>query len=267
MKNLHLPILEQGAFLTGYLHSIYPEDMPDAVRRPCVLICPGGAYEFVSVREEDPPAMFFFSRGYHVFLLHYSVAPHSAGFQPLRELSAATETLRLHAKEWGILPDQIAVLGFSAGGHLAGSLAVHWNCPQLQKEFPEGRNRPNAAVLCYPVITAGEFAHRASIVNVSGSQEPGEAWDFWSLEKHVSPDTPPTFLWHTVTDAGVPVENSLLFAAALQKARVPFECHLFAEGIHGLSTCSREVGTPNPGCRPWLELCVKWLNHLFSFEE
>lgn len=267
MKLLQRPILEKGAYLTCYLHDIEPEDMPERTRRPALVICPGGAYEFISVREEDPPALFFFSRGYTVFLLHYSVAPDCGNFQPLRELSQAVADIRSHADEWGLFPDQIAVLGFSAGGHLAGSLAVHWNCPRLREEFPGEINRPNAAVLCYPVITAGEFAHRTSIVHVSGSEEAGPQWDFWSLEKHVSANTPPVFLWHTVTDDAVPVENSMLFALALQKQHIPFECHLFEKGTHGLSTCSREVGTPNEGCRPWLELSLRWLNGRFGFCE
>ena len=270
MELIRMPILENGAQLTAYLHNTYPDEMPNRVKRPAVLICPGGAYRFVSRREFDPPAMAFFSKGYHVFVLDYSVVPQElSAMLPLREISTAMATIRrkVQAGEWDVLPDQIAVLGFSAGGHLAASLSVYWNHPDLLRSLSiqPGENKPNAAILCYPVITSGPFAHRDSIVNISGSREPGEEWDFWSLENHVSQDTPPTFLWHTVTDPAVPVENSMLYAAALQKQHIPFECHLFAEGDHGLSLCNEEVNTVNVACQPWIDLALCWLGNRFSF--
>ena len=270
MEIIRLPVLEAGARLTAYLHDNCPDELPNRLKRPALVICPGGGYEFLSRREFDPPAMAFFSRGYQVFVLEYSVAPKEIShMQPLQEISASVALIRkkARAEEWAVFPDQIAVLGFSAGGHLAASLSVYWNHPDLlaSLSIEPGENKPNAAILCYPVITAGEFAHRSSIVNISGSKEPGKEWDFWSLEKHVTKDTPPTFLWHTVSDPAVPVENSLLYAAALQKHHIPFECHLFAEGNHGLSTCDEESNSVSSSCRPWVDLALRWLGDRFCF--
>ena len=155
-------------------------------------------------------------------------------------------------------------MGFSAGGHLAASLGVLWDHPSLG--CPNGENRPNALILCYPVITSGEFAHRQSLENVSGEEDPAKQ-TFWSLETHVSDRTPPAFLWHTYEDDAVPVENSLLFVSALRRAGVPCEFHLFEKGVHGLSLCNAEVATPMPPTAPWMGLCLTWLSNRFSFEE
>ena len=153
-----------------------------------------------------------------------------------------------------------SVLGFSAGGHLAASLGVLWNHPDLKLG---SACRPDALVLCYPVITAGEFAHRESIDNVTGG-DPGLA-ELLSLEKQVTADMPATFLWHCVGDESVPAENSVLLLAAMQRAKVPCECHLFADGAHGISVCTREVETPYPDIAPWFDLCTSWLNRQFQY--
>ena len=264
MKMIQEHILDQDAQLVGYLHDPSPE-IPDRVDRPAVLICPGGAYEFCSDRESDPPAFAFLKRGYQAFVLRYTVGKEKArGMQPLREVSAALSLLREHAKEWHILPDQIAVMGFSAGGHLAASLGVLWDLPELG--CPDGKNRPDALILCYPVITSGEFAHRQSLQNVSGETDPDKQ-AFWSLETHVNPKTPPAFLWHTYEDDAVPVENSLLFVSALRRAGVPCEFHLFEKGCHGLSLCNVDVATPMRPTAPWMDLCLTWLGNRFAFEE
>ncbi len=264
MKMIRESILNGSAALVGYLHEPSPE-IPNRTRRPAVLICPGGAYEFRSDREADPPAFSFLNRGYQAFVLEYTTGRGKAcGMTPLRELSAAVALMREKADEWHLIPDQIAVMGFSAGGHLAASLGVLWDHPSLG--CPNGENRPNALILCYPVITSGEFAHRQSLENVSGEEDPAKQ-TFWSLETHVSDRTPPAFLWHTYEDDAVPVENSLLFVSALRRAGVPCEFHLFEKGVHGLSLCNAEVATPMPPTAPWMGLCLTWLSNRFSFEE
>lgn len=249
--------------LTGYLHDM--EAAPDMAYRPCIVICPGGGYEFCSDLEKDPVAAAFFAAGYHTFLIDYAVGREAAKFQPLIQLSAALVRIRENRKEWRVT-NKIAVCGFSAGAHLACSAGLLWNDPTVQSALHEpGRNaRPDAMILCYPVITGGKYAHRGSLSLVTGSETENELWSKFSLESQVTTDTPPSFLWHTVNDACVPVENTLLLACALQKYQVPFECHLYENGRHGMSMCTAEVDALDSHVGTWFSLCCEWLqNHLF----
>lgn len=248
------------AVVRGYLWDDY-----DTLRahklRPALVICPGGAYRWRSPREKDAPVLEFLSMGYQVFVLEYSCGERAGEYRPLRELARAVCELRRRCGAWRIDPAKIAVLGFSAGGHLAASLGALWNDPRLALP-PE--SRPDALVLCYPVIaTMGEFAHPESAQWVSGGDEAvREALHLWD---RVTPDFPPAFLWHGGGDESVPPENSLRLAAELRRCGVPFEYHLFEGGAHGISTCTREVETPDPECRAWVPLCRAWLNRRFSY--
>lgn len=248
-----------GAWVKGYLQKDYDTLVAHKVR-PALIICPGGAYRWRSPREKDPPAFEFLSMGYQVFILNYSCGERAGEYRPLRELAATVCHLREHHEEWHIDPDKIAVLGFSAGGHLAASLGALWNDPSLK--LP-AEARPDALVLCYPVISTREFAHEESAMWVSGGdlavREKLHLWD------RVTPDFPPTFLWHGGEDNSVPPENSLLLAVQLKKNGVPLEYHLFETGMHGISTCTQEVETPNEVCRAWLSLCKTWLNRRFRY--
>lgn len=268
MKKIELsPNPESGARLIGYLHDINEQEMPNRLKRPCVVICPGGGYEFCSAREADPVAFAFFARGYNVFLLYYSLGKDAAKLRPLADLSLSVLKIRENSGEWGICPDKLAVCGFSAGGHLAASLGTLWKSPLFTggaAKGAENANRPDAMILGYPVITAGEFAHEGSIRWASGGNE--DFKKLLSLEKQVTPETPPAFLWHTADDGCVPVENTLLFAAALQRNRIPFECHIFPHGNHGASMCNTEVNSRSPHLANWFPLCAEWLGELFSFE-
>lgn len=267
MKIIQKKIGEKQAVLTGYLHE-YMEEVPERTLRPAIIFCPGGGYEMLSEREADPPALTFFAKGFQTFVLRYSVKEAAAEKNPLKELSQSVRLIREHSEEWLIRKDQITAAGFSAGAHVAGSLGVHFETiSKMEKNKVQESNRPDALLLCYPVITADEFAHTGSMARVSGKREAGEAWNFWSLENYVTEKTPPTFLWHTVNDTSVPVENSLLFMQALRKWKIPCECHLFAEGVHGSSICKKEVRTANPQCAAWVELAAAWLEKLFDFEE
>ena len=244
--------------VTGYVQDDH-DRLVAHKKRPAIVICAGGAYRWLSPREKDPVALSFAAMGYHTFLIEYSTGERAGELRPLRELAQCVRTLRDNAAVWRIEPEHIAVLGFSAGGHLAASLGVLW------QELPQPRScRPDALVLCYPVITTGRFAHDESVRNVTGGDE--ALREKLSLENRVTAQMPPTFVWHCVGDESVPVENTLLLTNAMQREGVPYECHLFSGGAHGISMCSREVETPDPACAAWVPLCKTWLNARFGFE-
>ena len=262
------PFSDTDGKVTGYLHTpVYEMDV-HRDRYPVLVLCPGGAYRFVSERESDPVAIEFFAAGYNVFTLVYSCLDKACDLLPLRELSAAVIKIREKSTDWYCDPDRIAVCGFSAGGHLAASLATMWNEKELLDVFDtkNGMNRPNAVILGYPVILANEYAHEESIRYVSGSAPGSDKYRFFSLDKHVSSETCPVFIWHTAEDDTVPCENTIYFAAALQKNKIPYECHIFPSGSHGLSVCTNETGSPKPHVRQWVNLAINWLNELFSYD-
>lgn len=249
----------KSATLTVYLHDIM--ELTDKAR-PIILITPGGAYRLVSEREAEPVAIAFYNAGYHAAILRYSCEEEARDMQPMAEALESIRILREHAEEWRITEDKIAVCGFSAGGHLAAASGTMWNEPALMERLNYTGDilKPNALILGYPVITSGEFAHRESFYHLSGSHEDDEVSGFYSIEKRVNSETPPTFIWHTEDDAAVTVENALLMISALRKANVSFECHIFNKGQHGLSMCNQEVQTPHPHAAHWFELCVEWLD-------
>lgn len=248
-----------GAVLHGFLQEDY-ETLKAHKVRPSLIICPGGAYRWRSPREKDPPALEFLSMGYQVFILEYSCGEEAGGCRPLRQLAEAVVQLRNHAAEWHIDPQRIAVMGFSAGGHLAASLGALWK--DEAAALPENC-RPDALILCYPVISTREYAHEESAMWVSGGDE--ALRDALNLQTRVTADFPPSFIWHGGEDTSVPPENSLMLTVQLRRHHVPVEYHLFATGAHGISTCTQEVETPDEVCRQWLPLCKKWLNLRFNY--
>lgn len=229
--------------------------------RPAVVICPGGGYSYLSEREWEAVALQFTAAGFHAFVVEYTVSP-AYYRQPLLDLSQAVSMIRENAENWYVDPDKIVVCGFSAGGHLAASLGVHWSTVGSEV------NQPNALILCYPVITSGPFAHRGSFDALLGSNPTPEMLKEMSLEKQVNENTPPTFIWHTVADSVVPVENTLLFAQALQSYNIPFEMHIFPNGDHGLSLATAETDDGVRGIHPhiasWITWCIEWLEELFE---
>ena len=234
---------------------------------PAVIVCPGGGYSMVSDREAEPVARAYFNAGYNTYILRYAVREEAKGFNPLCQLAATIADVRKNADAWYTVADQIAVCGFSAGAHLAGSLGTFFNEEKFLKVFGrEDYIRPDAMILGYPVITADEYAHTGSISNVSGSEVGSEEYKWFGLDTHVDSETPPTFLWHTAPDTVVPVENSLKMCTALSAAKVPFELHILPKGGHGMSTCTREVATHNPYNARWMDWSITWLNTLFQFE-
>ncbi len=247
-----------GVELTTYLTD--NEAVESERRRPLVLIFPGGGYFFRSPREAEPIALRLLSLGLQCAIVAYSVAP-ARHPTALHEAGEAMVYARAHAEEWLCDKNMIAVLGFSAGGHAAAHLGVRW------QTLPWGKAcRPDAMILCYPVISAGEHAHRDSFRNLLGENHDALC-DSVSLEKLVSKNTPPTFLWHTWEDDLVPVENSLLFAAELRRNGIPCEMHIWQHGCHGLSLSNDEAYPLNdqhqqPACREWPEMAARWLKEI-----
>lgn len=230
-------------------------------RRPAILFLPGGGYEVNSPTEGEPAALKFLSMGFQGFVLDYSLKP-ARYPQQLLEAAASVAFIRKNSERFGTDPERIYVCGFSAGGHLAGCLANLWKrdfISEALKLRPEDR-APNGAILCYPVITGKYGGMSFENLGVLGGPEMEDL----SLEKSVGPDTPPCFIWHTFNDNMVPVEHSLLFAKALQEKGIPFEMHIFHDGPHAMSVCTKETAynrrAENPHAGQWVKLCAQWLS-------
>lgn len=273
MKKEIFPLRMEGSMpyaeLTVFLHDSYEEIAIET--RPFVLVCPGGAYAFTSEREGDPLAMQFLAMGYHAAVLRYSCAP-AVYPTALTELAYCMALVRRKAEEWHVNPEQVLVLGSSAGGHLAASMGVFWKEAFLAEKLGLQREeqrllRPDGMILCYPVITSGEFTHQGSMENLLREREP-ELSAKMSLENQVDSDTPPAFIWHTFEDEAVPVENSLLFVSALRRAGVPTEFHMYPRGSHGLALANRLTQNPalnavRPECTSWIGLVHTWIEHWY----
>ncbi len=258
---------DQKPSLTAYLLENY-ETLDPNRKRPLVIICPGGGYDHLSAREAEAVAIRFNAMYFQAAILSYSLAPMEFPAAAC-DLAEAVHYARSHAAEWHVDADKIICCGFSAGGHLCATLGCYWNTDLFASYLPYAPEsfKPNALILSYPVITADEqFCHKKSISLVLGSSKKYSRADV-SLEKHVSPDFPPTFLWHTLADQSVPAENSLLFANALRKAGLPFAYHLFTHGKHGLGLATAETSKPDgsaiePECEVWVDLFKAWWTRL-----
>ena len=229
----------------------YSCDLPGT--RPAMLVIPGGGYNNVCESTEGYPIAKCFTRlGFRCFVLIYRVNPHR---YPAPQLDAfkAMEYIRSNAKELNIAPDNIAVCGFSAGGHLAASLSV------LAEELGQEKNAPNGVVLAYPVITSGAGTHRGSFKNLLGKEYASRKKDY-SLERRIVPGTAPAFLWHTAGDTVVPVKNSMLYAENMWKAGNRCELRVFQIGNHGLA-----LGYGRKDVAEWPRLAKEFLIHNAGF--
>jgi len=229
---------------------------PEKATGAAVVVCPGGGYGHLAHHEGQPVAEWLNSIGVAGFVLKYRIAPRYKHPSPLQDALRAIRTVRAKAADWGIDPDRIGIMGFSAGGHLASTVGTHYGSgdPKAKDPIERVSSRPNFMILVYPVITMGGETHRGSRRNLLGPKPDPKLVELLSNEKQVTKDTPPTFLVHTVNDRVVPCENSLLFAAALRRAGVPYELHLFERGPHGFG-----LGKGYPELSAWPELCAAWL--------
>lgn len=233
--------LSRPAGGVGKLRCYLQEQNPrisEGRRNPGILILPGGAYRYTSPREAEPVALRFFARGYSAFVLEYSCAP-CAFPTALREAVLAMRYIRSRASELSIIPDKIAAIGFSAGGHLCGTLGTMYDCAEVSDLVQDTQARPDGLVLCYPVAVSHGRTHAESFQNISGG-DPALCCRL-SLDKLARTDMPPVFLWHTRDDESVPVRNALVLAEALEEKNVPFAMHIYAHGPHGLSTADAAV--------------------------
>lgn len=223
--------------ITSYIHE-------DDMKRPCILVVPGGAYCVVAPSEGELVALKFYEKGYQAFVLTYTVnflQQVPLKLQPLKDISRAVRYIRRNADAFGVIQEELTVCGFSAGGHLCGSLCVHYeDIKDESAEYSGISNRPDSAVLSYPVITSGEKAHRGSFIALLGEDASPEELEYMSLEKQVTEKTPPCFLWATATDEAVPVENSEMYVRACREKGVPCAFHMFTSGKHGLSLADED---------------------------
>jgi acetyl esterase/lipase len=230
----------------------------DKANGTAVIICPGGAYQlWVDIQEGQEPAQWLNHLGITAFVLRYRIAPAYEHPMPMLDAQRAVRTVRARASEWGVDPNKIGIWGFSAGGHLASTVATHFDDGNPEAKDPIDRvsSRPDFAILCYPVISMRPpLVDRPSRVALLGEQPDDKLLDYLSTDKQVTSRTPPTFLFHTDADKGVSPENSVLFYLALRHAGVPAEMHIYGKGDHGAGMAAKD-----PVLSSWTTRLEDWL--------
>lgn len=230
---------------------------PAKANGTAVIICPGGGYSILAFEKEGTlVAKKFAELGVTAFVLKYRL-PNDAimvdkSLAPLQDALQAIYLVRKNAAVWGLLPNKIGVMGFSAGGHLASSLSVHYNDMKIENQENMSL-RPDFSVLIYPVISFGQYAHTGSVKNLLGDQPTLLQRRYFSSELQVNGATPPTFLVHANNDGTVPVKNSLLYDEALARNKVPAEMHIYQEGGHGFGLYNKTTK------EDWFESLKSWM--------
>lgn len=232
---------------------------PENATGGAMLICPGGGYGHLASHEGEDYALFLNTLGIAGFVLQYRLG--TSGYRHpamLQDAARAMRVLRARAGDWNLDKDKIGVMGSSAGGHLAATLLTHFDDGDSHQEDAIEResSRPALGVLCYAVISMGEHTHQGSKQNLLGENPGPELEALLSNELHITPQTPPCFIWHTWEDKGVKLENSLLFVAELQKNDVPFDFHVYQKGGHGLGLGDKP---PFEKAHPWSRDLAFWL--------
>lgn len=239
--------------LTPYL------PQPAKATGAAMVICPGGAYQILAPHEGEDYALWLNKHGVACFVLKYRLG--SNGYRHpamLQDAARAVRLVRARAADWKIDVKRVGIMGSSAGGHLASTLMTHFDSGNTNSNDPIERqsSRPDIGILCYPVITMGEYTHRTSKKNLIGKHPSRKLVKLLSSELQVTTNTPPCFIWTTFEDESVPMENSLMFAEALRKAGVPFDLHIYENGKHGMG-----LGDKPPFTHPhqWAGDCLFWL--------
>jgi acetyl esterase/lipase len=237
--------------------------LPDKAKAngTAVVICPGGGYGNLATDHEGKQiGEWLNSLGIAGFMLEYRHRGRGYGHPaPLQDAQRAIRTVRANAEKWNVNPNRVGIIGFSAGGHLASTAGTHFDKGDSQAADPIDRVscRPDFMILCYPVIVFNQaITHRGSQTNLIGTDAPAELIESLSNEKQVTSETPPTFLFHTDEDKGVPPENCIQFYLALHKAKVPAELHIYQKGGHGQGLAQKIPGTCN-----WPKACEEWLRN------
>ena len=229
---------------------------PEKATGAAVIVFPGGGYSHLADHEGRPVAEWLNTLGVTAFVLKYRYGPRYHHPSPLLDAARAMRLVRSRATEWHLDPNRIGVLGFSAGGHLASTIGTHFDSGKADATDGIERvsSRPDLMILIYPVITMREFTHAGSKKMLLGDNPSEDLIKLLSNDEQVTKETPPAFLVHTADDPGVPVENSLRLGAALRKARVPVEIHVYEHGPHGFG-----LGGKDPILSTWPQWCAEWL--------
>ncbi len=233
---------------------------PKIATGAAMVICPGGAYMHLAPHEGNDYALWLNQHGVTCFVLRYRLG--TAGYHYPAEFQDGTRAIRwvrAHAAEYKIDPHRVGLMGSSAGGHLTSMVVTHFDAGDANSADPVEResSRPDLGILCYPVISMGEYAHKGSKESLLGPNPSPELVRETSSELQVTTNTPSCFIWCTYEDKTVPMENSLMFAEALRKNHVPFALHIYENGRHGLGLDDKP---PFPHPHPWANDCLFWLN-------
>lgn len=247
----------------------YIADPVGSHKRKAMLVLPGGGYGCVcSDREGEPIALAFLPYGYNAFVLHYTVARRAPYPAQLREVAMAIKHIKDHAERYGINPDELFCVGFSAGGHLAASAGVFWKRPEVTEglDMPKGYNRPTGVLPIYPVVNSR--GHRPSFCNLLCDDNPSdEMLAYVEVDRHVDADSVPAFLLHTADDPVVDVRNTLSLALAYTNAGVPYELYVYPHGAHGIALANHTTDLDNPALNQpaiaeWVKHAAYWADNI-----
>jgi acetyl esterase/lipase len=238
----------------------YLPDATNAATGAALVICPGGGYTGLAAHEGNDYALWLNQHGVACFVLKYRLGSHGYHYPvEFEDVTRAIRWVRAHAADYKIDPNRVGIMGSSAGGHLSSMALTHFDSGDTNSPDPVERqsSRPDLGILCYPVITMGEFTHGGSRNALLGTNRSPEMVKYLSSELQVTTNTPPCFLWTTFEDGAVPMENSMMFADALRKNRVPFDLHIYQKGGHGMGLGDRTPPFAHP--HPWAGDCLFWL--------
>ena len=265
-----------------FMDALWLEKYDYLPKRKAMIVFPGGGYGILAAHEAWPVARAYFGRGFNTFVLNYTTKTVKQDLigkdgvpLPLTDAAKAIAHVRKNADKYGIDPDKICILGFSAGGHLASATATMWHHEEIIRSacLTYGDNKPNAAVLCYPVITGDESkgAHIGSFKNLLyGDDTTAKDREKYSSEKNVSEKTCPCYIWHTSEDHGVPITNSYEMARALKKFGIDHQVHIYPYLNHGTGASYGKLHTDGVPCkydfynRKWLDESIDFIEYILD---